>query len=203
MKLTLTDFTDIAANSLARKVSKLREVKARSVDPYSPAKDFYKKIRERIVVVHRNHSGQEELEALLFGVSDPKKRKRFSLLIPAYRKWLGKRQFNWFLPPSSVYRYREAEVSVNPELGLRCGASTYVIKLYFKQDPLRHTSAELITGLMALELRRDEGVIFGILDVERGKLFVEKKASLHAAKIMVNAELSYIIDMWESLDEAA
>jgi hypothetical protein len=203
MKLTLTDFTDISAQSLARKASKVREVRARSVDAYSPAKDFYKQLRDAIVSLHREGGTASDLEQLLFKVKDIKRRRRYSLLIPSYKSWLGKRQFDSITPPSARYQYKNAQISINPELALKRGKLTYVIKLYFKTQELQKPSAELITGLMSLALKRDEGVIYAVLDVERGKFLLEKRSSTEKVTMMVNAELAYIIDMWESLEKAA
>ena len=52
LRITLTDFVDIVSASGTHKTTKVREKLSR--DDYHPAKDYYKKVREKIIDIHRN-----------------------------------------------------------------------------------------------------------------------------------------------------
>ncbi|MFD0724386.1 hypothetical protein [Lysobacter brunescens] len=203
MKLQLTDFSEIATQSFAKKASKIKDVLEKGREPYSPQKDFYKRIRSAVVALHKGDAGIEGLDSLMFTLSDRKKRARYALLIPGYKRWMGKKKFGWVAPPQSTYQYRDHAISVNPEVGLERSGTVYVIKLYFKKDELTPESADVITGVMGLSLPRSEGMIFGVLDVERSRLFVEKKTVRPGLQAIINAELAYIAEMWGDLEQVA
>ena len=63
---------------------------------------------------------------------------------------------------------------MNPELGFTLidGKPT-VIKLYFKNEPLSKNKVNLTRALMcdALQYKAPPEVVFGVLDVQRGKVF--------------------------------
>ena len=66
----------------------------------------------------------------------PKKLHRYQLAAEAYKKWTKKNQLEWFQPPHGVWSYQDLKVRVNPELGIRLEGVPYVVKLYFKNEPL-------------------------------------------------------------------
>jgi len=133
IKISLTDFVDIASKSGTPKATKVAQVKARP--DYDPRFDFYKPIREQIIEVHR--AGQEgaSLRVFLRTLTDRKKAANYPELIDGYLKWLGRKAVRWFQPPRKFYHSSGVDLIVNPELCVSFGRETYVIKLYFKDDP--------------------------------------------------------------------
>src|SRR5262245_27692209 len=116
-KMSLTDFVDIVHKSGTPKATKVKQVKDRP--DYQPQFDFYKPMREAIIAVHSNGKMKAKLEAILGGLTDPKKVKVYPELIAGYSKWWGSKGFTWFAPPQrTMYAYGGAEVLINPEVGL-------------------------------------------------------------------------------------
>lgn len=203
MRLSLTELVDVVCKSGWRKARQVVTIKSRSLEEYTPAKDFYKQLRGAVVTLHKSQRSKEQLDAVLFAVSDRTRRARYTQLIASYKKWLGRKKVEWFQPPTGVYSYAGVTVSINPELGLDINGCRYIIKLYFKRDPLEKQSAELIVTLMKEQLASSDCDEFAVLDVQRGKLFCGTERSSAVLISMVNAELAYVANLWSSLDEAA
>lgn len=203
MKLSLTELVDVVCKSGARKARQVMTIKSRSMEEYSPAKDFYKQLRGSVIALHRSHTPKDTLDAVLFTVSDRTRRARYTLLIASYKKWLGRKKVEWFQPISGVYSHAGVTVSINPELGLDVNGIPYIIKLYFKRDPIEKQSAELIIALMEAGLTKIGSEQFAVLDVQRGKLHCGSEKPSGTLIAMINAELAYVANLWSSLDEAA
>jgi hypothetical protein len=195
IKISLTDFVDIASKSGTPKATKVAQVKARP--DYDPRFDFYKPIRERITEVHRAGQESATLRVFLGTLTDRKKAANYPELVEGYLKWLGRKAVEWSEPPRRLYRSSGIEVIVNPELCLSFGRETYVIKLYFKDDPLDRFKVEVILSLMEQVLRPHcaEGVVMSVMDIRRAKLF-PWRASSRSRIALVDAELAYISSLW-------
>lgn len=203
MKLSLTQLVDVVSKSGARKASQVATIKACSLENYHPAKDFYKQLRDAVVALHKSDKPKHLLDATLFTVTEKNRRVRYGKLIPAYKKWLGKKSISWFQPASNTYQYADVTVAINPELGLEINGVRHVIKLYFKAAPLEKQSAALVVALMETMLPAEDESQFAVLDVERGKLFLKGETDPEKVLAMINAELAYVADLWSSLDQAA
>lgn len=200
MKISLTELVDIVAKAGVSKATKVSEIEASHQQDYSVAKDFYKQLRTRIVDAHKNARPKAVLDNVLEGVKDPRKLPRYQVLAKSYQRWWGRNNINWFQPPAAIYKSSGVSVVVNPELGLEFPNERIVVKLYFKKQPLRRQSADLITALMAGSLRANCNV--AVLDVERRKIFLQPKdKSNHIA--MIDAELAYVAQLTSVLREAA
>ena len=62
---------------------------------------------------------------------------------------------------------------MNPELGFIIDGKPTVINIYFKNEPLSKNKVDLMRTLIcdALQSKAPPEVVFGVLDVQRGKLF--------------------------------
>lgn len=190
-RITLTDFVEIVSSSGTAKTTKVREKLNR--EEYHPAKDFYKKIREKIVDVHRNDLPKETLIQLIPLLSDKKKLTIYPTIIDSYIAWWGKKKVNWFEPVHETITSGNLEVSINPELGLEIKDSPYLIKLYFKGEPLTKNKADIIMEIMKMYLSANNppNSIMAVLDIQRKKLFVPT-VKIESLDITVKAELAYI-----------
>jgi hypothetical protein len=191
--LALSDFLDVISKAGSPKATAVRKIKHRG--PYSPAKDFYKPLRDGIVDAHESNKSPATLSAVLLKVAAAK-HANYSTVIAGYRKWWGKRPLTWFEPPSGNYIGSGFDIGVNPELGLKDGSANLVIKLHLKDEPLTKFRTDLITALMAETL--GAGVSLGVLDVRRSKLFLAS-GSGNSMMPMVNAELAYIAALWPNV----
>lgn len=79
----------------------------------------------------------------------------------------------------------------------------HIIKLYFKEDPLKKVHVEVVGALIAYVLRRNEFDRVGVLDVRKKKLHIFDPSQTKANMAMVNAEIAYIADMWSLALKAA
>ena len=203
MKLSLTELVDVVSKAGAPKASQVAKIKARSLGEYKPFKDFYKALRDALIATHKAGESRDCLNSRLSHVDEPKRRRRYDELATQYQRWWGKKDLAWFAPPSAIYSSCGVSVSVNPELGVEFGGQSYVIKLYFKADKLKRSSAALITALMASALSSKDNPVFAVLDVARGRLFIQEGQPADVMVAMIDAELAYVAQIWPALGNAA
>lgn len=127
-EISLTDFVDFVVKAGTPKLTKVRQLKERG--DYDPAGDFWKPLREAVVDFHRA-GGQDKhrLDSVLVGLTDPKKRNRYPDAISGYKKFLGRKTFEWFNPPKTLWSAGGLDVRINPELGLIISGERHVILL--------------------------------------------------------------------------
>ena len=117
MEISLTDFVDFTIKSGPAKVTKVREVKGR--DPYEPAVDFWRPLREGIVEMHRaGRVTKEGLDAIIDAQSHALKLRLYPAASDGYLRFLGKKPPTWFEPPRGLWTSGPLAVRVNPEVGL-------------------------------------------------------------------------------------
>lgn len=188
-KVPLTSFVDFILRSGLAKVTVVRDFKTRG--EYEPFADFYKKIREGIVEMHRSAKPKSALDALVTGLADEKKQNNYPEIVRGYKKFLGKKQISWFEPPRADWQSGSITVSVNPELGLNIQGQLTTIKLYLKRPTLSRARAEVISHLMRLALPAAAGGTCAILDVRGGRLFQPPtQATTHGA-LLAGEALSF------------
>lgn len=190
-RITLTDFVDIVGASGTHKATKVRDKLHR--DDYHPAKDFYKKLREKIIEVHRSNGSKKEISDILISLTDKNKVNIFPTLASSYISWWGRKRMVWFDPPHHTIVNGQLHISINPELGLEINGTPHLIKLYFKKDKLSKNKSDIITQLMDMYLSDlcPTGSIMSLLDIPRKKLFVPT-VKLEMLDVTVKAELAYI-----------
>jgi hypothetical protein len=195
IKISLTDFVDIASRTGTPKATKVAQVKARP--DYDPRFDFYKPIREQITELHRKGREGANLRPFLTTLTDRKKASNYPELVEGYLKWLGRKATEWSEPPRKFYRSSGVDVIVNPEICLSFGREKHVIKLYFKDEPLDRFRVEVILSLMEHVLRPHcgEGAVMSVMDVRRGRL-ISWRVSSKSRMALVDAELAYIAALW-------
>jgi hypothetical protein len=195
IRISLTDFVDIASKTGTPKATKVGQVKARP--DYDPRFDFYKPIREQITEVHRTGREGAALRVFLRTLTDRKKAANYPELVEGYLKWLGRKVVQWSEPPRKIYRSSGIEVIVNPELCVSFGQGAHVVKLYFKDEPLDRFKVEVILSLMEHTLRPHcaGDSVMSVMDVRRAKLF-PWRASSRSRMALVDAELAYIASLW-------
>jgi hypothetical protein len=116
IEISLTDFIGFVNKMGSAKLSHVRKIKDRP--EYEHYMDFYKPIREAILKLHKNYEGKEVLDTLLSHLSDDKKKNNYPALINGYKKFLGRKKFEWVKPPKKDWKVGDVIITVNPELGL-------------------------------------------------------------------------------------
>lgn len=198
IRISLTDLMDIVSKSGTTKATKVKYVKERP--DYEPAHDFYKPLREFIIERHKHNKQNKNIDIwkITGNLSDKRKRDLYPVLIEGYKKWCGRKKFQWHDPQKGTYSSNGIEVMINPELGLEFGSEQHLIKLYFKSDALSKFKINIITSLMELQLRliSDNNVKMSVLDIRNAKLFTYNGAQ--NIKPIIDAELAYIASFWSS-----
>lgn len=97
----------------------------------------------------------------------------------------------------------DIRIELNPELGLVINDKVYIIKLFTTANSsIDKRHADLILHLMEKELRPKVGgdeVIFGVLDVKRGKLFDNgaRNTSLYS---LLKGEAQSFESQWKDIE---
>lgn len=199
IEISLTDFIDFVSKVGGSKFTKVNEVHSR--DDYHPAFDFWKPLREAIVEMHKEGKNKNTLDEVLLRLTDKNKKKLYPGLVKNYKSFLGRKSIEWFEPPYKHWNEGDLRIRINPEIGLEINGKFYVIKLYFKAEPLSQQKSDLIILLLndALKNKDYQEVTFAILDVGRKKLFERTRLSeVHMS--LLEGEAMNFINIWNSLE---
>lgn len=196
-RIGMSEFCDVVTKSGSSKIAAIAKIKNKP--KYSPASDFYKKVREAIVSFHQDDS-LGALDQVLASTSDTTRLKHYSAVVAAYKKWLSTKKIAWFEPPSSKFTMHGFDITVNPELGLLIDGKKMVIKLYFSADDLPKAKSRIMNDLMAVALGgvTKDGIRCCILDVRSNKMILGGSVS-SSFETLVSAELGYIASVWDSV----
>lgn len=199
INISLTDFIDYVSKIGTSKFTVVNQIHSR--EEYQPAFDFWKPLREGIIDFHKHDKDKSELDNILNELTDKKKINRYPLLIERYKTFIGRKKIEWFDPPFKEWKTNDLRVKLNPELGLDINGNLYVIKLYFKTDKLSQMKADLILLLMNTKLKKGDfkEATFGVLDVERNKLFEKTKLNkIHLS--LLEGEAMGFVNIWNSME---
>lgn len=196
--ISLTDFVDFVCKSGSAKLTKVKEIKKR--DKYSPAKDFYKGLREGIIQNHLKKGDKKNLDKILDDITDSKKEKNYRESVEGYQRFWGRKKIEYFEPPYRHWITGDVDVRINPELGLIYDRKSYVIKLYLKSEKLKKDKIDQILTLMESELRESINldVIMGILDIKNSKLFTKDNDDISLLPLLEGEVKSFEI-IWKGI----
>lgn len=197
-KLSLTDFVDIVSKSGTQKYNKVKKVLSR--EPYHPNFDYYKILREGIVKFHILRKTTKYFENILKQVSTTDKYENYDDIIRNYISWCGHKKTKYFKPPSNIYSYMNIDLIINPELGLSISKKKFLIKLYFKSDPLSKHKIDIITHLMKISLSSSvsKDTKMAVLDI-RSKKFITPTVPIPEMTAILRAEIAYISEIARTL----
>ena len=201
--ISLTSFVDFAMKAGVPQLTEARRIyKQYAVDGYAPAGDYYRVLRDSIVDLHRGGRPKNDLDAIVGPGLPANRRDNYREMIRAYKRFLGRKSVEWFEPPSGAWRQGVLQVRVNPELGLDIDGTPFVVKLYFKSDPLPKNRALSVTHLMETTLRRRcrNEETMGVLDVKRGKL-IHPTLPDPDLELLLRAQANAFLSIWADLDQ--
>lgn len=199
-ELSLTKFVDFVCKSGTPKYTVIRQAWLEQNQEYKPEHDFYKPLREAICGIHRHREPIATLDEIVNGLKDPKKRSGYPEIVAGYRRWLGRRQHDWFEPCRTCWTCEDLTVFVNPELGLRIDGTPHLIKLYFKADALAKNRADLIAHLMSVAASKlaPSGCVMGVLDVRRARL-ITPPVPKQELTYQLEGEAAYWLRVWATV----
>lgn len=198
VQISLTDFIDYVSKVGTTKFTKVKEIKNR--DPYHPAFDFWKPLREKIIEIHKENKNKNLLDEVINGLTDKSKVNLYPNLITQYKSFLGKKKIEWIEPPFTDWKMSDLRIKINPEIGLFINDKPYIIKLYFKSEPLSKSKADLILLMMNENLKNGDFIDanFAILDISKKKLY--ENCSLNSMHIsLIEGEALSFLKIWDSI----
>ncbi len=203
IEISLTDFIGFVNKVGTAKLNHVKAIKHR--DDYQPYKDYYKPIRTAIQNLHKKSQNKSVLDNVIDGVEEIKK-NNFRAVINGYKRFLGRKKFEWIKPPKKNWTMGDISITVNPEIGLeemkKDGTSDfYIVKLYFKEDKIQKSHVDQILTLMEMQLRSKVGgpeVKFALLDVRKGKLHAKKDHELTELPLL-EGEAKSFATIWGKL----
>ena len=173
IEISLTEFVDFVIKSGTPKLTEVRKIKRQHAEGYHPSRDYWRKLRDGIVEYHQQERDGKFLDALHRGIPDQNKRNNYPVLVKAYKKFLGRKKFDWFEPAKADWQYADLCVRVNPELGLAIDGDDHLVKLYFKETKLTRERIAILSHMMLQALGDSAtGAKVGLLDVRNSKLHV-------------------------------
>jgi len=194
-EISLTSFVDFVLASGTTRIRRVREIKRQIEEGYSPATDFCKGIRERIVECHREGSDLALLDRVVAQAHE-RKRLHYQEIAGGYRQFLKGKSVESFDPPWGEWSYGDLRVTINPELGLDVGGVPHVVKLYFKADPVSRRRVQVVLHLMQDALGRSvRKKQVGVLDIRRAKLHSAKALPSDLGALLAG-EAAAFIEMW-------
>ena len=199
-EITLTTFIDFVNKSGNAKFSVVKDQK-KNQDEYSPAMDFYKALREGIIEIHEENLDKSALDNIVTDVTDKKKKPHYKIAVDSYKKFWEKNKLSWFKPVSYNWKVGDLTIKINPELGLEFNSSFLIIKLYFKDDALTKPRATQILSLLESKLRnkvKEEEVLFAVLDVKKGKIFINNKKDTSLMPL-IEGEAASFATIWKAI----
>jgi hypothetical protein len=193
--VSLTYFVDFMLTSGTSRLTSARHIQEGPDERYS---DLYKPVREAIVDMHRKGLDTRVLADLLESTTDPREQRIFPKVAAGYCRFLRRQsKVTWFEPPYAEHAFDSMTVRVNPELGLLLNGQPHAIKLYFRGEPLHPQRAVLVNEILHTALASTwPGMVLGVLDVRRAKLFThEPKAEVSR---LVRAEAASLASLLAS-----
>ena len=197
-QITLTEFVDFVAATGTQRITKVREIQERP--DYDPRFDFWKKLRDTIVTFHREGKPRAFLDGALDELRDLKKVQRYPALVTSYKRFLGRKEINWFDPPAGVWSHGQLSVRINPELGLVIAGTPHLVKLYFKSEPLSKRRVEVILHLLEQWAPLMDGTRAtpAVLDVPKGKLIPMASVPTDLG-ILLDADAYSFVLIWQGI----
>jgi hypothetical protein len=194
-----TDYIDFLDRTTLSKFSKVKSIFNRP--EYHPAFDFYKNIREEFVDYVKLKKDKNDLYDFL-NYQHQRKHARFEVLINGYLKFLGRKNAEFFDPPTGFWQHKDLSIKLNPEMGININGERYIVKMYFKDIPLSKSSVNVLLWMMegCLSTGIYTGYKCALLDVERSKLHYFKKPH-PPIDALLEGESESFIRMWQSLEK--
>lgn len=194
--VSMTTFLDFTAATGSGRISELRQAKKRYAQDYSPAKDYYKFLREAIEECFEQGWSAKSLKAALGALPDSRKAEAFEECRQGLTRWAGRKRIKTLPKPRARWSSGGLTVRVNPELHLDIGGSPHLIKLYFKGEKISKQRVDV--ALHLLNSKAGKGTTAGVLDLRRSKLYLPTVAKPGMAALL-KAEAAAFTSLWEEL----
>lgn len=189
----MKEFSEIATTETIKKAKIISKQKYR--DGYSPEKDFYKILRDHIQTMHRDDKAVEYLENAPLATTHPPRKEHYNIMISQYKKWIKKKNVEYFQPPRGAFETSNTHIIANPELGLEINGTPHIIKLFMHKDKLTQVRANFMLAIMNSLWPEQNNMI---LDV-RNKVEFKFRGNAENYLQAVRAEVATIESIWHNI----
>ncbi len=198
MKVSMTTFVDFVIARGSSRITRIKSAKEQYSQDYSPARDFYKQIREGIIDVHYTGQPLASLDAIASHAT-ARKQDLYKECVTGYKKWHGKKNIAAFPVDNDLWSYGKLEVNINPELGLSVNGADYLVKLYFKKGSPSQPLLQAALYLLSLHPICASGTATpAILEVQAGKLKTQKVSPPGLSALLAGDAIAFAT-MWDKL----
>ena len=195
-KVSMTYFVDFVLKVGTPKLSGVKEFKEHRYDHLT---DFYRPLRGAIIDMHEKGKPTRALDDFLGTLTDERKRRIFPGLVEEYKKFI-RPGMKWFTPPHTTLPVGDLEININPELGFEIDGTPYLIKTYFRGEPLAQKRVATVLGLLTAGLGTGRpGTVFGMLDVKNGRLRTLKSAPNPRLGLLIRGEAASFSTIYASV----
>lgn len=200
MKITSTTYMDFLLKTGLSRLRVVRQARRQYEEDYRQGPDYYRRMREGIIAMHRTGGGAADLWQIV-ETAPAKKRDNFTACAKGYEAWMRGKGIVWSSRPKP-YEWMNGELAVvvNPELRMNVDGDPFRVKLYFKPAPIRQVGANLVIHLHESAGLAGENV--AVLDVRNGKLFTKSRTSEDYEKVLRSEALSFV-GMWHAIGQQA
>lgn len=196
----LTQFIDFTVKGSEAKTNMVRKIKYQ--DPYHPAFDYWKQLREGIIKYHEQGLDLDFFDSLIEGL-EPKKKPNYIEYIKQYKKFLRNKDVVWFDPGKATWLGDELNVRASSELGLFINGEPHLIKLYFKGKNEKVDKRNIRTTLTLLnsatyEMSYTFSINNSVLNVPKNKFFTDN--AVNADKLIaLESEARQFMFIWDKV----
>ena len=198
--VSLNQYIDFLVLSGKPKVEIVRKIKQSGNQPYEPKRDYYKKIRDSIVLYERKQMDEAALLDVSSWNKDKRKTPAFEMKAKNYLNWRSDNPGDFKNTQAYNAEFGELNVRVKPEVSIQVDNKITRLKLYFKKEALPQNRVPLIHGLVKktfanpndtsciLDLRRIDETRENVLDPN--------------LDILLNAEAEAFVSIWKNVEKA-
>jgi hypothetical protein len=196
VEVSILDFAKfVGATTPSARIDAVR----RSKDPYQPAHDFYKGIREAIVLGHANDDLAVRLQEAIRR-ANARRRPSYEESAAGYLRFTRRRTFDWLEKPRS-FRWDEGDlrVRVNPEIRALLRGRATVLKLWFSAKPIPTQGRRAMLHLLRHAYRHEDVAVFA---VQRGEI-LRPGVPIPQAEAFLGSEADAFLGAWRRLPQSS
>lgn len=202
--ISLTTFVDFSRKGGGARYTHVRKAIDEYAAEYVPAHDFYKPLREAICEMHAGGHPMRFLDTTVNGLRDQKKLTNYPDAVAGYKRWWGRKRWQWVKPPRGTWSAQGLDVRVNPELGFRTPTGDKIaVKLHFKAEPVTKRQLDATLHLMAVSMPNTQHPWTpAVLDVREGRL-IQPTNPVRGINHVLASEAAAFMALWRSLNGPA
>lgn len=201
IKVSLTTFMSYLNSSGFSRIKNVQKALEESLEDYEAYKDYWFKFKNKVISVHKNGFGEDELRKVIDDVPEDRQ-LNYKTMVDGYCKfWNRKKKAVWVKPIHKTWCKGNLHISINPEVCLEYKGKVYLIKMSVHVDEkMNRKQADLITWLMrnSLDEKVHNNLVCCVLDVKKGTLYEERPCD-PSVKVLLEAEARSFTELWKNL----